>query len=212
MKKIFLLEDDYSLNETIRLMLNKNGFIVDSFYNGEKAFEHILGEYSLYILDINVPNIEGLTILEKIKTVNPNSKVIIISANIDIDKITQAYEKDCDDYIKKPFDIEEFRLKIRKMTNSFDIIHLDSHIFFNMKNRILYENNQEITLTKSEKILLYLLLNNKGEMITHHQIEEFVYLGVAKTSTAIRTLIKRVRQKLPKDTILNILDEGYYIK
>ncbi|MFW3326917.1 response regulator transcription factor [Aliarcobacter butzleri] len=211
MKKIFLLEDDFSLNETIKGMLEKNGFIVDTFYNGQKAFDNILGEYILYIFDINVPHIDGITILEKVKSINPNAKVIIISANIDIDKITEAYEKDCDDYIKKPFDIEEFRLKIKKITNQFEIQNLDN-LSFNMKKRALYDNDIEISLTKSEKSLLFLLLNNRGEKITHNQIEEFVYDGVAKTSVAIRTLIKRVRQKVPKDTILNILDEGYYIK
>ncbi|MCT7578188.1 response regulator transcription factor [Aliarcobacter butzleri] len=211
MKKIFLLEDDFSLNETIKGMLEKNGFIVDTFYNGQKAFDNILGEYILYIFDINVPHIDGITILEKVKSINPNAKVIIISANTDIDKITEAYEKDCDDYIKKPFDIEEFRLKIKKITNQFEIQNLDN-LSFNMKKRALYDNDIEISLTKSEKSLLFLLLNNRGEKITHNQIEEFVYDGVAKTSVAIRTLIKRVRQKVPKDTILNILDEGYYIK
>lgn len=211
MKKIFLLEDDFSLNETIKEMLEKNGFIVDTFYNGQKAFDNILGDYILYIFDINVPQIDGLTLLEKVKSVNPNAKVIIISANIDIDKITQAYEKDCDDYIKKPFDIQEFRLKIKKITNQFEIQKLDN-LSFNMKKRALYHDDTEISLTKSEKSLLFLLLNNRGEKITHNQIEEFVYDGVAKTSVAIRTLIKRVRQKLPKDTILNILDEEYYIK
>lgn len=211
MKKIFLLEDDFSLNETIKGMLEKNGFVVDTFYNGQKAFDNILGDYILYIFDINVPHIDGITILEKVKSINPNAKVIIISANIDIDKITEAYEKDCDDYIKKPFDIEEFRLKIKKITNQFDVQKLDN-LSFNMKKRALCNNDIEISLTKSEKSLLFLLLNNRGEKITHNQIEEFVYDGVAKTSVAIRTLIKRVRQKLPKDTILNILDEGYYIK
>lgn len=211
MKKIFLLEDDYSLNETIKLMLDKIGFTVDSFYNGEKAFDNIIDEYALYILDINVPNIDGLTILEKIKSVNPNAKVIIISANIDIDKITEAYEKDCDDYIKKPFDLQEFRLKIRKITNKFEIEKIDN-LSFCMREKVLSDGDTEILLTKLEKKLLFLLLNNRGKQISHNQIEEFLYDGVAKTSVAIRTLIKRLRQKLPEDTILNILDEGYYIK
>ncbi|MFV7789629.1 response regulator transcription factor [Aliarcobacter lanthieri] len=211
MKKIFLLEDDYSLNDTIKDMLEKSSFIVNSFYNGEEAFDNILGDYSLYILDINVPNIDGITILEKIKSINPNAKVIIISANIDIDKITEAYEKDCDDYIKKPFDIQEFRLKIRKITNLFEIEKIDN-LFFCMKKRVLYDNEIEISLTKLEKKFLFLLLQNRGNKISHNQIEEFLYDGMAKTSVAIRTLVKRLRQKLPKDTILNILDEGYYIK
>lgn len=211
MKKIFLLEDDFSLNETIKEMLNKSGFVVDSFYSGEKAFENILGDYALYILDINVPNIDGITLLEKVKSMNPSAKVIIISANIDIDKITQAYENDCEDYIKKPFDLQEFRLKIRKITNQYEIEKIEN-LFFNMRKRVLYENEIEINLTKSERNLLYLLINNRGEKITHNQIEEFVYNGVSKTSVAVRTLIKRLRAKLPKDSIKNSLDEGYYIK
>ena len=63
MKKIFLLEDDFSLNESIKEMLEESGFVVDTFYNGQKAFENILGDYALYILDINVPNIDGITLL-----------------------------------------------------------------------------------------------------------------------------------------------------
>ena len=211
MKKIFLLEDDFSLNESIKEMLEESGFVVDTFYNGQKAFDNILGDYALYILDINVPNIDGITLLEKVKSMNPSAKVIIISANIDIDKITQAYENDCEDYIKKPFDLQEFRLKIRKITNQHEIEKIEN-LFFNMRKRVLYENEIEINLTKSERNLLYLLINNRGEKITHNQIEEFVYNGVSKTSVAVRTLIKRLRAKLPKDSIKNSLDEGYYIK
>ena len=211
MKKIFLLEDDFSLNESIKEMLEESGFVVDAFYNGQKAFDNIFGNYMLYIFDINVPNIDGITLLEKVKSMNPSAKVIIISANIDIDKITQAYENDCEDYIKKPFDLQEFRLKIRKITNQHEIEKIEN-LFFNMRKRVLYENEIEINLTKSERNLLYLLINNRGEKITHNQIEEFVYKGVSKTSVAVRTLIKRLRAKLPKDSIKNSLDEGYYIK
>ena len=166
----------------------------------------------MYILDINVPNIDGITILEKIKSINQNSKAIIISANIDINQITLAYEKECDDYIKKPFDIEELRLIIGRLTKQFEIEKLALNFSFNLRTKILFENSDEIYLTKYEKNLLFLLLSNRAEKINHQQIEEFVYSGVAKTSTAIRTLVKRLRDKLPKDTILNSLDEGYYIK
>ena len=109
--KIFLLEDDYSLNESIKEMLEIESFIVDSFYEGDVAYENIIGNYELYIFDINVPNIDGLFLLEHIKNITPNTKVIIMSANINIDKIKEAYNKGCDDYIKKPFDIHELAFK-----------------------------------------------------------------------------------------------------
>ena len=210
--KIFLLEDDYSLNESIKEMLETENFIVDSFYEGDVAYENIIGDYELYIFDINVPNIDGLYLLEHIKNINPNSKVIIISANINMDKIKEAYLKGCDDYIKKPFDIEELLLKINKYTQKSHIFILDENLYFNKNDKKLFLENIEITLTKNEKNLLLLLINNKNNKVSHSQIEDYVYDRVSKSSDAIRSLVKRLRKKLSKDLILNSLDEGYYIK
>lgn len=76
---------------------------------------------------------------------------------------------------------------------------------------VVFEN-EKIELTKNEKNLLYLLIKNIGTTISYLQIEDFVYDGETKSSDAIRSLIKRLRKKLPEDLILNSLDEGYYIK
>lgn len=210
--KIFLLEDDYSLNESIKEMLEAENFIVDSFYDGNIAYDNIVDNYVLYIFDVNVPNVDGIYLLEHIKTINPNAKVLIISANINIDKIKEAYIKGCDDYIKKPFDIQELLLKIDKYTQKSQQIYLDKELFFDLKNKKLFYENLEISLTKNEKNLLFLLIENKGTNISYSQIEDFVYDRVSKSSDAIRSLVKRVRKKLPKDMILNSLEEGYFIK
>ena len=210
--KIFLLEDDYSLNESIKEMLETENFIVDSFYEGDVAYENIIGDYELYIFDINVPNIDGLYLLEHIKNINPNSKVIMISANINIDQIKEAYLKGCDDYIKKPFDIEELLLKINKYTQKSHIIILDENLYFNKNDKKLFLNNIEIELTKNERNLLILLINNKSNKVSHSQIEDYIYDRVSKSSDAIGSLVKRLRRKITKDIIFNSLDEGYYIK
>lgn len=210
--KIFLLEDDYSLNESIKEMLEAENFIVDSFYDGNIAYDNIVDNYVLYIFDVNVPNVDGIYLLEHIKTINPNAKVLIISANINIDKIKEAYIKGCDDYIKKPFDIQELLLKIDKYTQKSQQIYLDKELFFDLKNKKLFYENLEISLTKNEKNLLFLLIENKGTNISYSQIEDFVYDRVSKSSDAIRSLVKRLRRKLPKDMILNSLEEGYFIK
>ena len=207
--KIFLLEDDYSLNESIKEMLETENFIVDSFYEGDVAYENIIGDYELYIFDINVPNIDGLYL---IKNINPNSKVIMISANINIDQIKEAYLKGCDDYIKKPFDIEELLLKINKYTQKPHIIILDENLYFNKNDKKLFLNNIEIELTKNERNLLILLINNKSNKVSHSQIEDYIYDRVSKSSDAIGSLVKRLRRKITKDIIFNSLDEGYYIK
>ena len=210
--KIFLLEDDYSLNESIKEMLEAENFIVDSFYDGNIAYDNIVDNYVLYIFDVNVPNVDGIYLLEHIKTINPNAKVLIISANINIDKIKEAYIKGCDDYIKKPFDIQELFLKIDKYTQKSKQIYLDKELVFDLKNKKLFYENLEISLTKNEKNLLFLLIENKVTNISYSQIEDFVYDRVSKSSDAIRSLVKRLRRKLPKDMILNSLEEGYFIK
>lgn len=210
--KIFLLEDDYSLNESIKEMLEAENFIVDSFYDGNIAYDNIVDNYVLYIFDVNVPNVDGIYLLEHIKIINPNAKVLIISANINIDKIKEAYIKGCDDYIKKPFDIQELLLKIDKYTQKSQQIYLDKELFFDLRNKKLFYENIEISLTKNEKNLLFLLIENKGTNISYSQIEDFVYDRVPKSSDAIRSLVKRLRRKLPKDMILNSLEEGYFIK
>lgn len=210
--KIFLLEDDYSLNEAIKEIVELESYIVDCFYDGEIAFNSISNDYDLYILDINVPNINGLEILEKIKKMNFNSRIMIISANLNISLIKKAYVLGCDDYLKKPFDLEEIILKINRYANKPKNINLTEDIYFNISDKVLYYKNKKIELTKNERNLLYLLIKNIGKTISYLQIEDFVYDGESKSSDAIRSLVKRVRKKLPEDLILNSLDEGYYIR
>ncbi len=210
--KIFLLEDDYSLNESIKEMLEAENFVVDSFYDGSVALENVCGEYFVYIFDVNTPNIDGISLLEYIKNINPKSNVIIISANINITQIKEAYQKGCDDYIKKPFNIEEIILKIKKIVENYNIIHLAENIQFSLLNKTLLVNSCEVNLTKYERDFLYLLLKNKGQIISHSQIEDFVYNKQDKSLDAVRSLVKRLRKKVPKNIIQMSIEEGYFIK
>ena len=150
--KIFLLEDDYSLNETIKEMLELNYHEIDSFYDGEVAYNNIIHNYDLFILDINTPSIDGIELLKSIKKLNSQTKVIMISANINIDKIKEAYNYGCDDYLKKPFDIEELILKIEKYNTKEKNIILDENIYFNLLTNELYINSQKWNLQKKKKI------------------------------------------------------------
>ena len=89
---------------------------------------------------------------------------------------------------------------------------MEENIIFNIFSRELFVNNQVVELTKNEKNLLFLLVENLGKKISYEQIEYFVYENNIKSSDAIRSLVKRLRKKIPKDIILNSLDQGYYIK
>lgn len=210
--KIFLLEDDFALNESIKDMLETEDFVVDSFYDGEIALNSLKTSYDLFILDIFVPKLNGILLLENIKKINPNSIVIIMSANIDISTIKDAYSKGCDDYIKKPFNIQELLFKLAKFKKESDLFKFDDELYFDKKFKKLFYKSEEIDLTKNEKNLILLLINYQGRVVNYQLIENFIYDGEYKSIDAIRSLVKRVRKKLPKEIILNNLDEGYYIK
>lgn len=210
--KIFLLEDDFALNDSIKDMLESENFEVDTFYDGLVALENINMNYELYILDIFVPNLNGILLLEKIKEANKNSIVFIMSANIDIQTIQDAYTKGCDDYLKKPFNVQELLFKLKKFNKNSDIFRFDDNILFDMKSKKIIYNNEEIELTKNEKNFLHLLICNQGKCVNYSLIEDIVYDGEFKTLDATRSLVKRLRKKLPKEIIFNNLEEGYYIK
>jgi len=112
--KVFLLEDDFSLNKIISLSLENKGLFVESCTNGYNAVTNIINnKYDLYILDINVIGFDGHRVLEEIRKKDKEIPVIIISAKIDIDNIKKSYDLGCNDYIKKPFDFEELFLRIQ---------------------------------------------------------------------------------------------------
>ncbi|MDX4011880.1 response regulator transcription factor [Aliarcobacter skirrowii] len=210
--RVFLLEDDFSLNESIKDMLESESFLVDCFYDGKVALDSINSNYDLFILDIFVPNLNGIELMYRIKKENSNSIVFIMSANIDISTIEEAYKKGCDDYIKKPFNIQELLFKLKKYNKSGELFKLEDELFFDLKLKKLTYKNIDIELTKKEKQFLNLLVDNRGSIVNYSLIEDVVYNGEYKTIDATRSLVKRLRKKLPKDIIFTNLDQGYYIK
>jgi DNA-binding response OmpR family regulator len=211
--KIFLLEDDYSLNTAIKESLELENHNVESFYDGLQALDSLSSLYDLYILDINTPTLEGISLIESIKRISKKIKVIMISAIIDIDKIRESYNKGCDDYLKKPFDIEELLLKIKKydLERSETNIELSKNIHYSLIDKKFYINNKNVHLTKNEQAFLHLLILNKNSIVTNSQIEDYVYEGESKTSVAIRSLVKRLRKKLSNNIIETVNQEGFII-
>ncbi|MBU3014327.1 response regulator transcription factor [Poseidonibacter lekithochrous] len=210
--KILLLEDDFSLNEAIKETLENYNYKVDSFYDGMEAYMNISNTYDLYILDINTPSLEGIDLLAYIKKSKSNSRVLMISAIIDIEKIREAYSLGCDDYIKKPFEIEELLFKIERINKKdTNLIEINSFTKYYFRKKELYIEDELCPLTKNEKNFLHLLIENHNQIIDHSKIEDFVYEGESKTSDAIRSMVKRLRKKMNSELIENVLDEGYRI-
>lgn len=197
--KILLLEDDVALNKIIKKITEIDRHTTTSYLDGQDVFNNLNDNYDLYILDINVPNINGLELLNLIYKKDNTSKVIIISSNTDIDSIQKAYKFGCIDFLKKPFHLEELRIKINKLNTEYDLLS---------KIKIKDEANN---LTKKEKALLNLLLQNKEQIVTYATIEANVYKDGLMSMDSLRALVRRLRLKLADDIIHNALEEGYII-
>jgi two-component system, OmpR family, response regulator len=211
--KILLLEDNKKLNETITKRLEMKGYSVLSIIDGAEALEKITEGFSCFILDINVPNIDGIKILKKIREYYQTLPVIIISASVELDVIKQAYDFGCNDFLKKPFFIDELEIKIEKFCNiQNDKIYFDENCYFDFKSSIIQMNNKEVRLTKKEKLLINLFLTRKNQVISYESIENYVWEGNFASLESIRSLIRRVRKVLDKDYIQTVVDTGYIFK
>ncbi|RXJ85034.1 response regulator transcription factor [Arcobacter cloacae] len=211
--KILLLEDNKKLNEAITKRLNLKGYNVLSFIDGKDAYEMVTEGFSCFILDINVPNIDGIKILKKIREYYNSLPVIIISASVELDVIKQAYDFGCNDFLKKPFFIDELEIKIEKLCNiQNDKIYFDENSYFDFKSSLVSINDEESRLTKKEKLLLNLFLTKKNQLISYESIENYVWEGNFASLESIRSLIRRVRKILDKDYIQTVVDTGYIFK
>ncbi len=215
--KIFLLEDDYLLNRLITNALEKKGFFVTSSEDGYDAMTQVINnQYDLYILDINVPGFSGHEVLKEIRNIHSDLPVIIVSAELDIDNISKAYDLGCNDYLKKPFELEELILHIKYHIKTIlnndidkDVIDLGFGFNFHMKNQSLYKHDHEITLTQKEKLLLTLFITNLDKTVTTEMIHEYVWDNKEMEAVSIRSMIHKVQKKLKNGMIVNIRGVGY---
>ena len=198
---ILLLEDDIALNRAIKKVLELDYHMVTTFIDGRELINSLEEIYDLYILDINVPHISGLELLDMILLQNDQAKVIMISSNTDLKSIQTAYNSGCVDYLKKPFHITELRAKISRLESTKEE-RLISYVNF---------KDEDEFLAKKERRLLTLLLENVTFVVTYDMIENYVYETKPMTMDALRALIRRLRSKLVDDIIKNVIDEGYII-
>ncbi|MFA9373090.1 MAG: response regulator transcription factor [Poseidonibacter sp.] len=211
--KVLLLEDNKKLNQTIAKRLKLKGYQVEACTDGLAAYEKITDGFSCFILDINVPNIDGIKILKKIREYYPEVPVIIISASIELDIIKESYDFGCNDFLKKPFFIDELEIKIEKLCKIQDeLIYFDEKCYFDYKSSSVIIDDKEHRLTKKEKLLMNLFLTKKNQVLSYETIENYVWEGSFASLESIRSLIRRLRKVLIHDYIQTVVDTGYIFK
>lgn len=209
--KILVLEDNERLANLIVEALEQKKYRVNLFNDGKEALDAIDNGYDCFILDINVPGLNGLSLLKEIRLLDNLTPAIIISANVELDTIQEAYIKGCDDYLKKPFYMYELETKIERLCKpKSPIINLLGGFKYCMENeKLLDDKGEEIKLAKKEILLLNLFARNLEKNISFERIEQYVWEGELTTTENIRALVKRLRKKLPEEAIENQGGVGY---
>lgn len=211
--KVLLLEDNETLNESIKLKLELKGYDVFSYLSGQEAYDNITDGFSCFLLDIHVPSIDGIKILKKVREYYEEVPVIIISSTVELDIIKKSYLLGCNDFLKKPFFIDELEIKIEKLCKiQNDKIYFDENSYFDFKSALVVINNIETRLTKKEKLLLNLFLTKKNQVISYEAIENYVWEGNFASLESIRSLVRRLRKILDKEYIQTVVDTGYNFK
>jgi len=215
--KILLLEDDFMLNEMIVEYLTSTGHLIKSTFTGGECLELLNKEkFDLLILDINVPDIDGFTILERLHEQKREIPTIYISALIDIEDISRAFDIGCYDYLKKPFHLKELTIRINKILKTRIVPQqhkrLSKSYSFDYETMTLYFNNEPHILPKRQLLIIELLCRNRSLVVNYDMFREYAYDGDFIDNATIRAEVNRVKKALKEDFIINIRGSGYMIK
>lgn len=213
--KILLLEDGDILRKNIEKFLTLKGYKVDSFDNGGQFLDEAnLFEYDFFVLDINVPDVDGFELLKYIKDKNIETPVIFISAMVGIEDITKGFELGCSDYLKKPFDLEELELRLKNIKNSFtahERIDLSNGLIYDFDAKAIFKDNQIIELSKKQSEILYILMKHNGHVVTFNTISDYTYEDDFRDTHTISSHIRDIRKVIGSNIIKNVRGVGYKI-
>lgn len=169
----------------------------------------------IVITDIMMPVMDGLSMAKEIKHISKQTPIVILSAFSEKEKLLEAIDVGIDKYLIKPIDPDELiktlQLLSKEMLSQSDIVELGSNYQFDKSRRVLVKSGHTIFLTKKELLFISILVKNLGVFVLHEEIKKYVWTNKKVTDSAIRTFIKRVREKTDKDFIKNIPGLGYKI-
>ena len=196
---ILLIEDDLTLNELITDYLKLNGNSVVSLEDGMNAIDTIdKTNFDLYIIDINIPHINGLEIVKYIRQKDLSTPIIMITASMELENFKTAYKNGCDDYIKKPFYLEELKIRIDKLlskkSNGNSLIKISDTITYDTEYEELSVRGEVKRLRKKERLLLNILLKNINKLVTNEIIENYVWENEIKELYPLRQLVNDLRK------------------
>jgi len=209
MMKILLLEDDKILCDSLREFLELEGYYVDVAYRGSEVFDLTFDKkYDLYILDVNVPEVDGFDVLSSLRETGDETPAIYITALTDINSISKGFEMGAEDYIKKPFDPEELVIRIKSKYQQEDNLLYHKDICYDPISRMIQKESQTIGLGEVQQNIFHELMVNQNKIVDSYILMDFLE---QPSANALRVNLAKIKNKLGIE-IKNIRGQGYMIE
>ncbi len=217
MGNVLIIEDDIQLNLVVSEYFKLKGFNTLSIYDGMEAIEAIDNlsntNISLYVVDINLPNYNGIDILKYIRQTDLQTPIIIITASLEIENFIEAFDNACSEYIKKPFHIKELEIRVNKLLdNEYKSIYFTDELYFNVNRKTLFFKDKEIELRNKERRFIEILVQNRNKVVPVEVVCDYIWEGEIKENYPIRQLLADLRKKLPLDIIKTKIRQGYMVE
>lgn len=222
--KLLLLEDDAVLSREIKDFFTSKDVATDTVFDGDLFFKQIKNNsYDIYLLDINVPKINGLDVCKKIRETDKNTPILMLTAFGEIEDKVDAFQKGADDYLVKPFHLEELYIRSlalfrRKVTPQNDEKSVEiGSLKINVSEKSVTRNNEIINLTPKEFKLLTILSNANGRVVSKQQIADELWdYHIETNQNTIEVYINFLRAKIDKKFESKLIHTkvgyGYYLK
>ena len=170
---------------------------------------------NMVITDVFMPIMNGLDMAKSIKEISKDTPIIVFSTNSEKETLLKAIDVGIDKYVLKPIDLDDFLVTLENVAKNkietANIIQVTNGYSFNKIKRVLIRDGVEISLTKKELAFISLLIKRLGTLVLHDEIKNVVWVGESVTEAAIRTFVKRVRDKVGSNFIKNVPGLGYKI-
>jgi two-component system alkaline phosphatase synthesis response regulator PhoP len=209
---VLLVEDEENLHESLKMNLELEGYQVTSAFDGIQAMKAVQNEYfDLIIMDVMIPEVDGFSVTQNIRLTNTEVPILILSAkDSSADKVT-GLKKGADDYLTKPFNLEELMLRVQKLINKNKRLQKTSSVGDTYSfggNTVDFKAQQAVTasgeridLSKKEAMLLKLLIENKNEVVPREKILQAVWgYNVYPTTRTIDNFILSFRKYFEEDS------------
>ena len=220
--RILVVEDERALCETIVRSLRRLAYSVDPCYDGDTAIDLLGSErYDLVLLDLNLPGADGMTVLRTLRQTDRETRVLILSARSEVADKVEGLDTGANDYLAKPFHLEELEARIRSLTlrqfTQNDVVLHCGPLSFDTRSRTATAAGQPLALTRKETGILEYLLLHRGRPVSQEELLEHVWdNSVDNFSNSIRVHISALRKKLRTalgyDPVRNRIGEGYLIE